>query len=101
MFERAKATAMRERDQKARAKLLELAVVEGEKAGTLKAPEAPKDAKPADAKPANMLARMLDARRESLIDLVRKGRDPDSIGPGDCGCGGSAEGWKLMLEGSR
>ena len=101
MFERAKATAMRERDQKARAKLLELAVVEGEKAGTLKAPEAPKDAKPADAKPANMLARMLDARRESLIHLVREGRDPDSIGPGDCGCGGSAEGWKLMLEGSR
>jgi N-acetylglucosamine-6-phosphate deacetylase len=36
MFDRAKATAMRERDQKARAKLLELAVVDGEKAGALK-----------------------------------------------------------------
>jgi hypothetical protein len=101
MFERAKATAMRERDQKARAKLLELAVVEGEKAGTLKAPEAPKDAKPADAKPANMLARMLDARRESLIDLVRKGRDPDSIGPGDCGCGGSSYAGDCGCSGAR
>jgi hypothetical protein len=24
-----------------------------------------------------------------------------SIGPGDCGCGGSVEGWKIMLEASR
>jgi hypothetical protein len=48
-----------------------------------------------------MLARMLETRRETLLDEVRRGRDPDSIGPGDCGCGGSAEGWRLMLEDAR
>ena len=99
-FDRAKAAAMRERDLKARAKLIELAVIEGEKAGALKAPEPPKETKPPEAKP-TLLSRMLDARRTALLDEVSRGRDPMSIGPGDCGCGGSAEGWKLMLEGSR
>jgi len=97
MFDRAAAAAMRERDRVTRAKLLDLAVTEGEKAGAMKAPEPAKDAKPA----AGLLARLLDQRREALLDEVRRGRDPDSIGPGDCGCGGSAQGWKLMLEGSR
>ena len=98
LFDRAKADAMRARDRAARARLLELAVVEGEKAGALKAPPEPaKESKPAP----GMLARMLEARRETLLDEVRRGRDPDSIGPGDCGCGGSAEGWRLMLEDGR
>jgi hypothetical protein len=89
---------MRERDRATRARLLELAVTEGEKAGAMKAPPEPaKDAKPAS----GLLARLLDQRRETLLDEVRRGRDPESIGPGDCGCGGSAQGWKLMLEGSR
>jgi len=106
MFDRTAATAMRQRDLKTRAKLLELAVTEGDKAGAMKAPEAAKEVKPADAKPAaevkpTMLTRMLDARRESFIDQVRRGRDPESIGPGDCGCGGSAEGWKILMEGAR
>jgi N-acetylglucosamine-6-phosphate deacetylase len=99
MFDRAKADAMRERDQKARARLIELAVTEGEKSGALKAPEPAKDA--AAKPPATLFTRLLDQRREALIDEVRRGRDPDLIGPGDCGCGGSAQGWKLMLEGSR
>ena len=72
-------------------------MAEGEKAGALKAPEPVKESKPAP----GMLARMLEARREVLLDEVRRGRDPDSIGPGDCGCGGSAEGWRLMLEDAR
>ncbi|NBU42253.1 MAG: hypothetical protein EBS51_15935, partial [Planctomycetia bacterium] len=97
MFDRAQATAMRERDRATRAKLLELAVTEGEKAGAMKAPEPAKDAP----KPAGMLARLLEQRRNALLDEVRRGRDPDTIGPGDCGCGGSAQGWKLMLEGSQ
>jgi hypothetical protein len=41
---------------------------------------------------------MLDVRREALVDQVRRGRDPDTMGPGDCGCGGSSEGWKILLE---
>jgi len=45
-----------------------------------------------------LLTRMLDLRREALVDQVRRGRDPDSMGPGDCGCGGSIEGWKILLE---
>jgi hypothetical protein len=97
LFDRAKADAMRARDRAARARLLELAVTEGEKAGALKAPEPAKESKPAP----GMLARMLETRRETLLDEVRRGRDPDSIGPGDCGCGGSAEGWRLMLEDAR
>ena len=97
LFDRAKAESMRARDRAARAKLLELAVVEGEKAGALKAPEPAKETKPAP----GMLARMLETRRMTLLDEVRRGRDPDSIGPGDCGCGGSAEGWRMMLEESR
>jgi len=56
-----------------------------------------KDAKPAAA-PTTLLTRMLDLRREALVDQVRRGRDPDSMGPGDCGCGGSNEGWKILLE---
>jgi hypothetical protein len=44
---------------------------------------------------------MLDVRRAALLDEVARGRDPMSIGPGDCGCGGSVEGWKIMLEASR
>ncbi len=98
MFDRATAAAMRERDLKARARLIEMAVTEGEKTGALKAPEPAKDA----AKPATgLLARLMEQRRQALLDQVRRGRDPDSIGPGDCGCGGSAQGWKLMLEDSR
>jgi len=100
LFDRAQAQAMRERDLKARAKLIELAVMEGEKSGSLKAPEPPKETKPPEAKP-TLLSRMLDVRRAALLDEVARGRDPMSIGPGDCGCGGSAEGWKIMLEGSR
>jgi N-acetylglucosamine-6-phosphate deacetylase len=100
LFDRARALAMRERDMKARARLIELAVLEGEKAGALKAPEAPGEAKPVEAKP-TLLSRMLDVRRAALLDEVARGRDPMSIGPGDCGCGGSAEGWKIMLEASR
>ncbi len=110
MFDRTAATAMRERDQKTRAKLLELAVIEGDKVGAMKAPEATKETKPAEGKPTEtkpteakptLLTRMLDARRHALIDEVRQGRDPMSIGPGDCGCGGSTDGWNLLLENSR
>jgi hypothetical protein len=59
--------------------------------------EPAKDVKPA-AVPTTLLARMLDVRREALVDQVRRGRDPDTMGPGDCGCGGSIEGWKILLE---
>jgi hypothetical protein len=94
---------MRERDTKLRARLLELAVAEGEKSGNLKTIEPPKvepakDAKPA---PATLLSRMLNVRREAMVDEVRRGRDPESMGPGDCGCGGSSEGWKILLQESR
>jgi hypothetical protein len=44
---------------------------------------------------------MLQDRDATLMDEVRRGRDPMMVGPGDCGCGGSAEGWRLMLEVSR
>ena len=37
----------------------------------------------------------------NFTDEVRQGRDPMSIGPGDCGCGGSTDGWNLLLENSR
>ena len=102
-FERAQERAMRERDTKLRARLLELAVAEGEKSGNLKTIEPPKvepakDAKPA---PATLLSRMLNVRREAMVDEVRRGRDPESMGPGDCGCGGSSEGWKILLQESR
>ena len=102
-FERSQERAMRERDTKLRARLLELAVAEGEKSGNLKTIEPPKveptkDAKPA---PATLLSRMLNVRREAMVDEVRRGRDPESMGPGDCGCGGSSEGWKILLQESR
>ena len=102
-FDRAQERAMRERDNKLRARLLELAVAEGEKSGNLKTIELPKvepakDAKPA---PATLLSRMLNVRREAMMDQVRRGRDPESMGPGDCGCGGSSEGWKILLQESR
>ena len=101
-FNRANDHILRERDMKLRSHLLELAVAEGEKSGNLKTTEPPKvdpakDAKPAAA-PTTLLTRMLDLRREALVDQVRRGRDPDSMGPGDCGCGGSIEGWKILLE---
>jgi imidazolonepropionase-like amidohydrolase len=95
LFDRDQAQAMRERDRTARARLMELAVVEGEKAGTLKEPA--KEAAPSG----GLLARMLQDRDAALMDEVRRGRDPMTVGPGDCGCGGSAEGWRLMLEVSR
>ncbi len=102
-FDRTQERAMRERDSKLRARLLELAVAEGEKSGNLKNIEPPKvepakDAKPA---PATLLSRMLNVRREAMVDEVRRGRDPESMGPGDCGCGGSSEGWKILLQESR
>jgi len=101
-FNRTNEHVLRERDMKLRSHLLELAVAEGEKSGNLKTIEPPKvdpakDAKPAAA-PTTLLTRMLDLRREALVDQVRRGRDPDSMGPGDCGCGGSSEGWKILLE---
>ena len=101
-FDRANERVMRERDLKLRARLLELAVNVGEKDGSLKTIEPPKvepakDVKPAKV-PTTLLARMLDVRREALVDQVRRGRDPDTMGPGDCGCGGSIEGWKILLE---
>jgi imidazolonepropionase-like amidohydrolase len=98
-FNRANDHILRERDMKLRSHLLELAVAEGEKSGNLKTIEPPKaePAKPAAA-PTTLLTRMLDLRREALVDQVRRGRDPDSMGPGDCGCGGSSEGWKILLE---
>ena len=101
-FDRANERVLRERDLKLRARLLELAVAEGEKSGNIKTVEPAKvepakDVKPA-AVPTTLLARMLDVRREALVDQVRRGRDPDTMGPGDCGCGGSSEGWKILLE---
>jgi N-acetylglucosamine-6-phosphate deacetylase len=98
-FNRANDHILRERDMKLRSHLLELAVAEGEKSGNLKTIEPLKvePAKPAAA-PTTLLTRMLDLRREALVDQVRRGRDPDSMGPGDCGCGGSSEGWKILLE---
>ena len=101
-FDRVNERVLRERDLKLRAHLLELAVAEGEKSGNIKTVEPPKvepakDVKPA-AVPTTLLARMLDVRREALVDQVRRGRDPDTMGPGDCGCGGSSEGWKILLE---
>ena len=51
--------------------------------------------------PATLLSRMLNVRREAMVDEVRRGRDPESMGPGDCGCGGSSEGWKILLQESR
>ena len=101
-FDRANERVLRERDLKLRARLLELAVAEGEKSGNIKTVEPTKvepakDVKPA-AVPTTLLARMLDVRREALVDQVRRGRDPDTMGPGDCGCGGSSEGWKILLE---
>lgn len=98
-FNRANDHILRERDMKLRSHLLELAVAEGEKSGNLKTIEPPKaePAKPAAAA-TTLLTRMLDLRREALVDQVRRGRDPDSMGPGDCGCGGSSEGWKILLE---
>ena len=101
-FDRANERVLRERDLKLRARLLELAVAEGEKSGNIKTVEPAKvepakDVKPA-AVPTTLLARMLDVRREALVDQVRRGRDPDTMGPGDCGCGGSMEGWKILLE---
>ena len=101
-YDRANERVLRERDLKLRARLLELAVAEGEKSGNIKTVEPAKvepakDVKPA-AVPTTLLARMLDVRREALVDQVRRGRDPDTMGPGDCGCGGSSEGWKILLE---
>jgi imidazolonepropionase-like amidohydrolase len=96
-FDRAQERAMRERDDKVRAQLLELAVAEGEKSGNLKIVDAPKPAE----KPASLLSRMLDLRREAFVEQVRRGRDPESMSPGDCGCGGSSEGWRLLLEETR
>ncbi|MCE9619543.1 MAG: amidohydrolase [Planctomycetes bacterium] len=102
-FDRAKEQAMRERDAKLRARLLELAVAEGEKTGNLKTIEPPKAEPAKDAKPAptTLLTRMMDLRREALVEQVRRGRDPESMGPGDCGCGGSSEGWRILLEEGR
>jgi len=102
-FDRTQEIAMRERDTKLRARLLELAVAEGEKSGNLKTIEPPKVEPAKDAKPAakTLLTRMLDVRREAMVDQVRRGRDPESMGPGDCGCGGSSEGWKILLQESR
>ena len=67
-------TAREEERAKARAKLGE----EGDK------PDAKPDAKP----PARggLLARMLDDREEYLMELVRSGRDPFAVRPGECGC---------------
>ena len=101
-YDRVNERVLRERDLKLRARLLELAVAEGEKSGNIKTVEPPKvepakDVKPA-AVPTTLLTRMLDVRREALVDQVRRGRDPDTMGPGDCGCGGSSEGWKILLE---
>ena len=73
------AVAAREEERaKARAKMGE----EGDK------PDGKSDGKP-DAKPTprgGLLARMLDDREEYLMELVRSGRDPFAVRPGECGC---------------
>ena len=69
------AVAAREEERaKARAKMGE----EGDK------PDPKPDAKPTPR--GGLLARMLDDREEYLMELVRSGRDPFAVRPGECGC---------------
>jgi hypothetical protein len=71
-------TAREEERAKARAKMGE----EGDK------PDAKPDQKPEQKPPARggLLARMLEDREEYLMELVRSGRDPFAVRPGECGC---------------
>jgi N-acetylglucosamine-6-phosphate deacetylase len=56
------------------------------------APEPAVEAEPApvldvdDLKPTRLMARILEAQRQWMLEQVRRGRDPAEIRPGECGC---------------
>jgi imidazolonepropionase-like amidohydrolase len=43
---------------------------------------------PAPARPMPLLGRALEMRRQTMVEMVRRGLNPDEVRPGDCGCEG-------------
>lgn len=96
-FSLAQDAAMREHNQRERARLIQK-VLGAKKAGDDKADKPESPTKPAPPKPqgvdtpprSSLVARMLDdaarAREALLMEQVRRGINPDDARPGQCGC---------------